>query len=107
MFTSQQLFSLNNSYFEFINIAPDGVTIKSRCTGHTWNLLPYTNGAVRILHKHNDGDKYHWHAVANSFEDAVAEIYYHDEYQLNGRRPTYRVYTRKGIILCRRKGALL
>lgn len=89
--------SIDRNYFEVLDILPDQVVIKSKCTGHTWRIIFRGEHYIDICHKHNDRSSFHWHQSVLTFSDAVDEIKGHDEYQLNGRRPTYLVYARDGI----------
>lgn len=89
--------SIDRDYFEVLDILPDQIVIKSKCTGHTWQIIFRGERYIDIYHKHNDRSSFHWHQSVLTFSDAVDEIKGHDEFQLNGRRPTYLVYARDGI----------
>lgn len=91
--------SIDRNYFDVLDILSDQVVIKSKCTGHSWWLIFMGGRYIDIYHKHKDRDKFHWHQSVLTFSDAVDEIKGHDEFQLNGRKPTYVVYARDGIYI--------
>ncbi len=82
------MISFNETYFTIYDSSPEHPELRSNCTGHTWMILHFKKYV--LLHKHKDSDNYHFHHAYNTLEDAVAEIYSHDMFQLNGRQPVPR-----------------
>lgn len=88
MFDVKELDSLDEQYFSVIYKDPYDVTIRSKNTGHFWNLHSPEcpeNNVVVILHSHH-AEPYHMHGRAHTLQQAVRGIKRHDRWQMNGRK---------------------
>ena len=90
MFSTEELESLDRSYFSVICADAYDVTIMSKNTGHVWYIhnpeYPEPGNCI-IFHKHRASHPYHRHGRAGSLRQAVRSIQGHDAFQMNGRKP--------------------
>ena len=87
MYSSTDLFVIQNGYFTVIALEVDCCVIKSNNTRHSWKITQSSDGYFILLHKHHDKDNFHFHRGCISVEDCLLEIVGHDDYQLRGRKP--------------------
>lgn len=90
MFSTEELLSLDRSYFDVICADAYDVTIMSKNTGHVWYIHnpEYSEpGICTVFHKHRAALPYHRHSQAKSLQQAVKSIQGHDAFQMNGRKP--------------------
>lgn len=90
MFSTEELVSLDRSYFSVVCAEAYDVTVVSKNTGHVWYIhnSEYPEpGKCVIFHKHRVSDQYHAHGRSNTLGGAIRSIKSHDQFQLNGRRP--------------------
>lgn len=89
MFSTEELESLDRSYFSVICADAYDVTIMSKNTGHVWYIhnpeYPEPGNCI-IFHKHRASDQYHTHGRSDTLGRAIRSIKSHDQFQLNGRR---------------------
>ena len=90
MFSTEELESLDRSYFSVICADAYDVTIMSKNTGHVWYIHNPEPGNCIIFHKHRASHPYHRHGRAGSLWQAVRSIQGHDAFQMNGRKPVGR-----------------
>lgn len=86
MFSTEELESLDRSYFSVICADAYDITIMSKNTGHVWFIHNLEPGSCIIFHKHRVSDQYHTHGRSNTMARAIRSIKSHDQFQLNGRR---------------------
>ena len=88
MFSTEELESLDRSYFSVICADAYDVTIMSKNTGHVWYIhnpeYPEPGNCI-IFHKHQASHPYHRHGRAGSLRQAVRSIQGHDRYQIEVR----------------------
>ena len=88
MFSTEELESLDRSYFSVICADAYDVTIMSKNTGHVWYIhnpeYPEPGNCI-IFHKHRASHPYHRHGRAGSLRQAVRSIQGHDRYQIEVR----------------------
>lgn len=87
MFSTEELLSLDRSYFDVICADAYDVTVMSKNTGHVWYIHNPDPGNCTIFHKHRAALPYHRHGRAKSLRQAVKSIQGHDAFQMNGRKP--------------------
>lgn len=84
MFTKRELNMLADPYFEVIRVDDRFVEVKSKCTGHCWNVFKNnfeSRMKIVLYHKHTEETKYyHKQRICGSVADAVKVIQDHDEY---------------------------
>lgn len=89
MFRDDELKRIDFKYFDILDISDYDVTVRSRNTGHVWQIHDSgTEGTdhIAIFHKHREPDKYHFHGYANTLRQAIRMIQQHDKFQMNGRK---------------------
>lgn len=88
MFEMKDLESLDSEYFTIIYRDVFDVTIRSKNTGHYWNLHSpdlSMNDKVIIFHSHR-AEPYHLHGSTHTLRQAIRSIKRHDRWQMNGRK---------------------
>lgn len=93
MFSTDELNTIDDSYFNVLGKGAFTVTIQSKNTEHYWHILLQEYGKIKtctIYHTHHAGTSYHLHGHAGSLSVALQKIHEHDEYHL-----TYRVIRKK------------
>ncbi|SFU86682.1 hypothetical protein [Butyrivibrio sp. M55] len=87
MFDRKDLNCIDREYFQVISETCYHITLKSKNTGHTWDITstenPYGKSIV-ISHKHNDMDPFHIQPRVHprSIQEAQDMIKAHDIWQL-------------------------
>ena len=87
MFDRKDFNCIDREYFQVINETCYHITLKSKNTGHTWDITstknPYGKSIV-ISHKHNDEDPFHVQPRVHprSIQEAQDMIKAHDMWQL-------------------------
>lgn len=86
MFTRKEEQLLHDSYFSIIRETEQYVEVRSKNTGHCWNILKNTFEAkqhVILYHKHTEQAKYyHKHREYRTVTEAIDQIKGHDSYIL-------------------------
>ncbi len=90
MFERKDFEEIDREYFDVINETCYHIILKSKNTGHTWDIMcqERPNGrSLVISHKHKDKDPFH---IQRGFhpktvEDAQKKIMKHDLWHLKGR----------------------
>ena len=86
MFEKKDFENVDREYFQVINETCYHLTLKSKNTGHTWNIAcienPHGKSFV-ISHKHNDNDPFHLQPGFHprSIQEAQEMIKTHDTWQ--------------------------
>ena len=83
MFTTKDPIFMD--YFTILAATPALYELKSNNTGHFWKLIKMGN-VYRMMHKHNEKDKYHYQTDTGNLYDSILYIVSHDEFQLRGRK---------------------
>lgn len=95
-FSNDKVNNFAPGYFDILASEPEKLLLRSRNTGHIWKITREED-CIRLWHKHCERDPFHRHAVFVTLEYALYEILYHDQYQLNGRKPLEPVLTQNGL----------
>ena len=112
MITQKEIKSIDRSYFTVINAGCYGVTLQSKCTGHSWYIACQDLGyqqSFLIMHSHYEpGTPMHTHGHGRTLRSCIRQIQSHDEYQLKkdakrrqynrNRRRDYRINEADSLI---------
>ena len=86
MFTRKEERMLHDPYFSVIRETEQFIEVRSKNTGHCWNVFKNTFEAknhVTLYHKHKAADQYyHKHRECRTVQEAVDQIKSHDCYVL-------------------------
>ena len=91
MFDKKDWEQIDKDYFDVIEVSSYHITLKSRPTGHSWDITcRYHPGgrSLIILHRHKDSDPFHeqirFHpSTVTQAQDLIKE---HDTWVLNGKK---------------------
>jgi len=88
MYKYSEFDQIDREYFDVINTTLYNIALKSKNTGHTWNIncenLTWGKRKLVVYHKHNDNDSFHLqrHMSPKSVAHAQKLIKEHDEWYL-------------------------
>lgn len=90
MFNTEELQSIDRKYFTVIVADAYDVTLISNNTRHVWYIHSVElkdRNLCLAYHKHKISHPYHSHSRCGTLRGAIRDIKFHDEFQLNGRKP--------------------
>ena len=97
MFTTEELQSIDRKYFTVIVADAFDVTLISNNTWHVWyihNVELKDRNLCLVYHKNKISHPYHSHSRCGTLRKAIRDIKSHDEFQLNGRKPSISIKSR-------------
>lgn len=78
---------LYDPYFEIIQEEDYFIQVKSKNTGHCWNIAKnqfVQDRKITLYHKHNQSDPYfHEHRICRTVKDSIEQIKSHDKYVID------------------------
>ncbi len=85
VFTTQDLIAFFDNYFERIAWESQCLVIRSKNTGHYWEIIHTGRNDVPyiLFHKHKRWHNYHKQCNCLSVQSAIRKIKKHDDYVLN------------------------
>lgn len=108
MFTRKEEQLLHDSYFSIIRETEQYVEVRSKNTGHCWNILKNTFEAkqqVTLYHKHAEQTKYyHKHRECRTVMEAIDQIKDHDSYVLEQQEKTQAPSTTRSLKVYEQSG---
>ena len=94
MFTRADFSCIDKEYFEVKTLTGFHIILKSRNTGHTWDIesrqLTAEQGSIVVNHKHKDGDPFHPQPLFHpkNILEAQELIKAHDEWYIEHQGKT-------------------
>ena len=91
MFDQKDFEQIDKEYFEVLNMTGSHIILKSKNTGHSWDLYctDWAHGRViQVFHKHYDHDWFHEQRKIHPSNVAYAQtrIKKHDEWYLRHKK---------------------
>ena len=88
MFREDEMARIDRKYFDVLQMDIYDVTLRSKNTGHIWNL--HSQGysdleQVRVFHKHRAYHRFHYQRSVMNLKQAIKMIKDHDRFQIEVR----------------------